>query len=185
MALLQALAAGRRFEVVCSESRPMREGLVLAKQLADSGIPVHLVADAALPEWTEKADLVLVGADAVVREGIVNKIGTRPLVWASRRASIPVFVLADSHKWLTPTLQGFCHVREESPREITTMRHTNLQIHNRYFDVTPYGPFSGMVWEGGIMAPGEARQMIARLPVSEALVGILQRQFGMGRRSRR
>jgi translation initiation factor 2B subunit (eIF-2B alpha/beta/delta family) len=176
MVLLRALAAGRRFEVVCSESRPTREGLVLAKQLADAGIPVHLVVDAALPEWVEKAELVLVGADAVVREGIVNKIGTRPLLCASRRSRIPAFALADSHKWLPPQLQAFWCVRDESPRGITTRPHRNLHVHNRYFDVTPHKLFSGVVWEGGICPPHEARQMTARLPVAATLLSVLRRR---------
>ena len=174
MALRRAVAAGRRFEVVCSESRPMREGLSLAKSLADAGIPVHLVTDAALPAWTEKAHLVLVGADAVVREGIVNKIGTQPLLRASRDAGVPAFVLADSRKWLAPRLQAFWRVREEPPRELTTMRHPNLHVHNRYFDLTPHGLLTGLVWERGVIAPGKTRHMIARLPVAEAFGGTLR-----------
>jgi len=174
MALRRAVAAGRRFQVVCSESRPTREGLSLAKSLADAGIPVHLVADAALPAWTEKAHLVLVGADAVVMEGVVNKIGTRPLVRASRDAGVPAFVLADSRKWLAPRLQVFWRVREESPRELTTMRRPNLHVHNRYFDLAPHGLFAGLVWERGVIAPGKARRMIARLPVAEAVGRILR-----------
>lgn len=173
MALRRAVAAGRRFEVVCSESRPMREGITLARYLADAGIRVHLVADAALPQWTEKADLVLVGADAVGMNGVANKIGTHPLVRASRDAGVPAFVLADSHKWLAPRLQLFWRVREEPSRELTSMRHPNLCVHNRYFDLTPHGLFAGLVWERGVIAPGKARHMIGRLPVAHRVGAVL------------
>jgi translation initiation factor 2B subunit (eIF-2B alpha/beta/delta family) len=181
MALLQALAAGRRFEVVCSESRPMSEGVSLARRLALAGVLVHLTTDAALPGWMEQADLFLVGADAVVGSGVVNKTGTEPLAQAARRTRVPAYVLADSSKWLPAGLAGFLRMREQAPGEIAPRRHPNVRVHNRYFDRSPLPLFAGVVWEEGIAPPSEVRGHIARLETATDLIALLERQ-PLGRR---
>jgi len=176
MALLHALAAGRRFEVVCSESRPMGEGVALARRLAFAGVPVHLTTDAALPGWMGQADLLLVGSDAVVETDVVNKVGTEPLAQAARRARVPAYVLADSSKWLPAGLERFWQMREEAPGEITPLRHSNVQVHNRYFDCSPLRLFTGVVWNEGIAAPSEVRRRIGRLGTSTDLIVLLEQQ---------
>jgi translation initiation factor 2B subunit (eIF-2B alpha/beta/delta family) len=176
LALWQAVSAGRRFEVVCSESRPMREGVTLARRLAALGIPVHLVVDAALAQWVGKADLVLLGADAVTPDAVVNKVGTDTLLHAARRAGAPAYVLADSSKWLPDRLARLWRVREEDPAEIVRPGMANLTVHNRYFERSPLSLITGLVWEGGVVRPGEARRRIAPRPVSGALVRLLERE---------
>ncbi len=178
MGLWRAMAAGRRFEVVCSESRPMHEGQALARQLAGLGIPVHLVVDAALPEWVPRADLILLGADAVMADVVVNKVGTEPILQAARRAGLPTYVLADSSKWLTAPLAGLWRMREEAVEEITDHRHPNLAVHNRYFDRSALRLVTGLVWEGGVARPREVRRRIGRLVVSAGLVELLGRRPG-------
>lgn len=174
LALWRAMAAGRRFEVVCSESRPMREGVTLAQRLAALGIPVHLVVDAVLAEWMEQADLVMLGADALLPDVMVNKVGTGPLLQAARGAGIPAYVLADSSKWLPEGLAGFWRVREEAPEEVVRSGDPSLQVHNRYFGMSPLPLVTGVVWEGGVARPAEIRRRITRLPVSKGLVGFLE-----------
>ena len=174
LALWRAVAEGKRFEVVCSESRPMNEGVVLARALAERGVSVRLVVDAALFGWLERADLLLVGADAVLPAGVVNKVGTRPLLETARRLHVPAYVLADSTKWLPSALAGFWRVRAVSPHEITRRRHPNLRIDNRYFDTSPHWLLTGVIWERGITRSGSIRTQIGQRRVSAALVRLLQ-----------
>ncbi|MBI2560945.1 MAG: hypothetical protein HYW08_00735 [candidate division NC10 bacterium] len=174
LALWRAMGAGRRFEVVCSESRPMREGVRLARRLAALGIPVHLVVDAALAEWMERADLVLLGADAILSDVAMNKVGTGPLLQAARRLGVPAFVLADRSKWLPDALARFWRVREEAPEEIARPGLPNLRVHHRYFGAAPISLVTGLVWEGGVTRPAELRRRMTRLPVSKGLVRLLK-----------
>ena len=176
MALLRALAAGRRFQVVCSESRPMGEGLSLARRLAFAGVPVHLTTDAALAGWMAQADLFLAGADAVTARGVVNKTGTEPLAQAARRARVPAYVLADSTKWLPAGLGRFLRTREEAAGEIARLRHPNVQIHNCYFDCSPLSLFAGVVWEEGIAGPPAVRRRLVRLKTAMGLLALLEEQ---------
>ncbi len=186
LALWRAMAMGRRFEVVCSEARPMQEGVAHARWLANIGIPVFLVVDAALPEWVERADLVLLGADAIMRDVVVNKLGTDGLLRAAGHAGVPAYVLADSSKWLPDPLARFWRVRQEAPGEIARVRHPNLHVHNRYFGRSPLSLLTGVAWESGVSRPGDVQRRIAHRPVSKALGRLLARKQGhkTGRKER-
>jgi translation initiation factor 2B subunit (eIF-2B alpha/beta/delta family) len=60
-----------------------------------------------------RADLVLVGADAVYGDGsVVHKVGTRPLTLAALRAGVPVIVVAGRSK----SVPGPCPSRTLPPR---------------------------------------------------------------------
>jgi translation initiation factor 2B subunit (eIF-2B alpha/beta/delta family) len=174
LALWQAMADGKRFTVVCSESRPMGEGVGLARSLTALGIPVYLTLDAALWEWVERVDLVLLGADAILPGGVVNKVGSGPLLQIARLVGVPRYVLADSSKWLPEALASFWRIRREVPGEITALRHPDLTVHNRYFGTSRLDLVQGLVWEKGIAPPAEIRRRIARLSVSPALVTFLE-----------
>lgn len=175
LALWRAMAAGKRLEVVCSESRPMQEGVILARRLATLGIPVHLTVDAALAEWIGRADVVLLGADAITPDDLVNKVGTGPLLREARRAGVPAYVLADSSKWLSEPLVPFWQLREEAPEEIARPGSPNLCVHNRYFGRSSLTLVTGVVWEGGVSPPSQIRRHLARLPVSVALLDLLEK----------
>jgi translation initiation factor 2B subunit (eIF-2B alpha/beta/delta family) len=131
--------------------------------------------DAALGEWIPKAKLVLLGADAVMRESVASKVGAEALLRAARRARVPAYVMADSSKWLPPALAGFWRVRAEAPEEIAHLRHPKVTVHNRYFGTAPLTVVAGVVWEEGVARPGDIRRRIARLPVSGALVRYLRK----------
>lgn len=176
LALWRAMAAGRRFSVVCSESRPMCEGVALARRLAAVGIPVRLTVDAALADWVGRADVVLLGADTVLAETVVNKVGTESLLRAARRARVAAYILADSGKWLPAGLAQFWRIREEESREVARLRDPGIAVENRYFGTSPLALVSGLVWEDGIARPAEVKRRIARLPVSRALIRLLQNE---------
>jgi translation initiation factor eIF-2B subunit delta len=173
LALWQAMARGRRFEVVCSESRPMGEGVILARRLAALGIPVHFVVDAVLAEWIEAADLILLGADAITPDVMVNKVGTEPLLRAAHDIGVPAYGLADSSKWLPVALAHYGHVRDEPAEEILRPGLPNVHAHNWYFGTSTLSLVTGVVWESGVTRPGEIRRRIARCPVSGTLVNLL------------
>lgn len=61
---------------VC-ESRPLFEGVRLAKQLQRSGACVTVITDAQAGLFMDNADCVIVGADAITEQGVVNKVTKR------------------------------------------------------------------------------------------------------------
>jgi translation initiation factor 2B subunit (eIF-2B alpha/beta/delta family) len=117
-------AVGRRvaLRVSCAEGRPAFEGRRLAAALAVEGIPVELFSDAAVGEalWREpgRADVVLVGADAVTPAWVVNKAGTGMIAAAASRIGVPVYVAATREKFLDARVVRLLRVVEHDPSEI-------------------------------------------------------------------
>ncbi len=171
--VVRALVQARKhlLTVCCSEGRPRFEGRKTARALARARIPVNLMTDAALlcQLGILPPDCVIVGADALGPEHIVNKIGTSVLASRAHARGIPIWVLADTSKlWGEPVspaqaakLGGTSPVWRGAPKGAST-----LDIE---FDATPYLPNMRILTECGWMTPLEVRRQIAKLPVSAKL----------------
>lgn len=88
--------------VYLSEAQPGGEGRALAARLAAEWGPrdtrVVLTHDAALPALLSRVDCLIMGADLVLPQGIVNKVGTAPLVERAHREGIPVVIAGSLDK---------------------------------------------------------------------------------------
>ncbi len=81
------------------ESQPGGEGADLYRYLLDRGVNAKLIPDSMVMRAIEESDIVLVGADAIDRDGcIVNKIGTRMLATLAYMLGKPTVVLAEAIK---------------------------------------------------------------------------------------
>lgn len=151
-ALLVAEADGKKLTIICTESRPMNEGTLLAQQLAEANIQVQLIVDAAMQYHLSEVDLVLFGADTIYPGGILNKIGSSMLALAASAANVPVYSLASSHKFLpfAPPAE-----QEHNPDEITTGLPANVKISNFYFDTTAFEHISGIITEDDLLHSGD------------------------------
>ena len=68
---------GKTFEVICTESRPVFQGRITAKELLEARIETTMIVDSAVRYFMNEVDLVVVGADAITSEGnVIYKIGT-------------------------------------------------------------------------------------------------------------
>jgi translation initiation factor 2B subunit (eIF-2B alpha/beta/delta family) len=70
----------------------------MARRLAAAGINVTLITDAQAGVFVEQADVVLLGADAVTPDGVVNKVGSRLLALAAKAAGVPVVAVTECLK---------------------------------------------------------------------------------------
>ncbi|HEY7679853.1 MAG TPA: hypothetical protein VIC04_04985 [Terriglobia bacterium] len=161
-ALAEARERGRTFRVLCSEGRPMLEGRAFAVHLTQQGVPVELLTDAGLLAALPRADLVLMGCDAILPQGFVNKTGTRAILCLARELRIPCYVLADSFKFLPPAAARWFEIREEAPGEVWSIPRNprkprknpqNLSVRNFYFEHVPFDGCSGIVTERGVWSP--------------------------------
>jgi methylthioribose-1-phosphate isomerase len=92
-----AHARGRKFHVLCDETRPRSQGASLtAWELAQQGVSHEIIADNAAGHFMQRGaiDLVIVGSDRVLgRTGeVANKIGTYTKAVLARRHGIPFYV---------------------------------------------------------------------------------------------
>ena len=60
--------------VIVTETRPKDQGVTTAGELARNGIKTSFIIDSAVGNFINDVDIVLVGADALRKEGLVNKI---------------------------------------------------------------------------------------------------------------
>ena len=95
--IYEAHARGKRFQVLCDETRPRSQGATLtAWELAQQGVPHHIIADNAAGHLMQRGqiDLVIVGSDRTLgRTGeVANKIGTYTKAVLAHRHGIPFYV---------------------------------------------------------------------------------------------
>jgi len=148
------------FKVVVTETRPKAQGLKTARELIEMGIPIYYIVDSAGPFLVSECNMVIVGADAIRAEGILNKIGTYPIALAAREASIPFYVAASKDK-----LDYDCisEIEDRPDREIGNpkeLEKTGGEIENPAFDMTPWKLISGVITESGILGQREIRMIL-------------------------
>lgn len=159
-ALRASARAGRATRVIAAEGRPGLEGRDLAKALAAEGVDVTLIVDAAVGLHVAEADLVLVGADAVLPPdgAVVNKVGTYLTALAARERGVPLFAVADSFK--VASAPGLS-LEEKSPAEVAP-RSLGVKARNIYFDRTPGDLVRGIVMEDATHAPADVAHLAER-----------------------
>lgn len=163
--VLRALRRGRArvSSVACAESRPGCEGRAMASGLAKAGVKTVLLTDAAwMAALVRQRRPVVLGADAVLRPGFVNKTGTAALVRLARQAKAPVWVLADTLKlWpeaAPPRLPA------GDPREVWANPPPGVAVENPDFDLTPFSPGVRLLTERGWMTPARVRRELRAMP---------------------
>jgi ribose 1,5-bisphosphate isomerase len=162
--LLKAKEDGKTFEVVCTETRPVFQGRITAKELLSFGIKTTFIVDSAARSFMRNADLVIVGADAITSEGnVINKIGTGTIALLSQEARKPFYVVAELLKFDPATVCGdYSQIEERNPDEVWKDAPEKLVIRNPAFDVTRRDFIHGVICEEGIIPPHAVSELIHR-----------------------
>ncbi|HSM03421.1 MAG TPA: hypothetical protein VK858_02320 [Longimicrobiales bacterium] len=160
-------ARDRNIRVIVLEGRPMYEGHALARTLAQAGIPVTLAVDAAGASLVGSADVLVMGADSVGDQGVVNKIGSLALAREAKLRGVPVWVAADRSKWLP---RGFPQpVDDDRPAEEVWRGARGVTVWNRYFELLPYDLVDQVVTDAGTFSPAELDSAREKLEVAAVL----------------
>src|SRR3989344_4927968 len=134
--LIHAKKSGKKFEVHVTETRPFFQGRLTAKQLSAARIPVTLFVDSAARLALKKADLMMIGADAITAEGyVINKIGSELVADVANNYQIPVFVCTHSWKFDPKTIFGFDEeIERREAKEIWKNPPRGVKISNYVFE---------------------------------------------------
>lgn len=123
-------------KVIVCESRPVKEGIDLAKELSSYGIETLLIVDAAMDRFMKEADAAVIGADSVFSDySVLNKIGSRALALSSRNRNKPFYVLCESSKLNETSNRNFTDVERESTEILDADKDSLLRVKNVYFEV--------------------------------------------------
>lgn len=157
---------GRVDRVICTESRPWRQGHITSKRLAEKGIPVTMIVDSAVRYFIRDVDVVCVGADTVAANGaVINKIGTSQVALVSHEHRIPFLVCAETLKFSRETLLGsLVKIEERGAEEVADPLKPEdfpgVTFRNPVFDATPPEYIDAIVTELGVVSPYLATEII-------------------------
>ena len=156
-----AIEEGKNVKVIACETRPKLQGARLTCfELMRDGIPVTLISDTMVGYVMSKGlvDKVVVGADRVVRDAVLNKIGTYNVAVLASEHGIPFYVAAPMSTMDQSSTSEDAIIEERSPNEVTNIGSERIapegvKVLNPAFDVTPLEYVDAVITEEGILTP--------------------------------
>jgi ribose 1,5-bisphosphate isomerase len=146
--LISAHKNKKKFSVINTETRPLYQGHLTAKQLSKAGIPVSMSLDSAILEDIKKADLIMIGADAITKKGVINKIGSGLIAKIARDLKKPLYVVTDSWKFSKKKVK----IEIRSRDELWPKSPNKIKIENLSFEMIPSKQITAIVSELGVLA---------------------------------
>jgi len=150
-ALLNAKKHKKQFQVYNTETRPLYQGRKTARELSKAKIKVTHFTDSALGvalekrQGTKKATKVFLGADALTKKGIINKIGSKVIAQIEHQQKIPVYIIADSWKFTNKNLP----LEQRHLNEVWNKAPKNIKIKNPAFEAVPKNLITKIITEKG------------------------------------
>lgn len=154
-ALIYAKKHGKSFEVYNTETRPLFQGRKTARELRKAGIKVTTFVDSAAAIAIEKqdskdkshSDLVFLGADAILKSGAINKVGSGMFAEIAKKHKIPVYIIADSWKYSPRNVK----IEERNFHEVWNRAPVHIRIKNPAFEKIDKKYIKAIVSELGIL----------------------------------
>ncbi|MGV8176921.1 MAG: S-methyl-5-thioribose-1-phosphate isomerase [Candidatus Bilamarchaeaceae archaeon] len=153
--LIRAHRKKKNISVISLETRPRFQGRITAKELADYGVDVTSAVDGSMNMLMRKADMVLVGADAITSRGdLINKVGTSTLAHIASMHDKSFYSAAELYKYDPLTLFGSRERIEERDRaEVWPDSPKKVKVRNPAFDVTAAKYITAFITDGGVIPP--------------------------------
>jgi ribose 1,5-bisphosphate isomerase len=152
----EAWKSKKKISVVATITEPLEQGVKTVRELGKMGIPVILITDNAVGHLMKDVDLVLVGSDAIRKNGIVNKVGTSLIALAAKENRKPFYAVGNTLKFDRRKKL----VIEERPTSEVYKKIKGVKIRNPAFDLTDWKFVSGVVMENGVFKPDKVRRML-------------------------
>lgn len=153
--IITAKKQGKTFTVHNTETRPLYQGRITAKELAREDIPVVHYVDSAARLALKDADIMLLGADAVTSEGkVINKIGSELFAEVADKYNIPLYICTDSWKIDPESVFGYKEeIKKRLSAEVWPAAHEGIKISNLAFEKIDPSLIAGIISELGVYSP--------------------------------
>ncbi len=145
---------GKKFEVYNTETRPLFQGRKTSKELRKAGIKVTMFVDSAIgialgkEQGTKKVSIVFLGADALTKNGVINKVGSELVARIAKDEKIPFYIVADSWKFTKSPVP----IEQRKLNEIWDNAPRKIKIKNPAFEFIDKKYISGIITEEGFMS---------------------------------
>ncbi len=131
--------------VYCTETRPLFQGRLTAKELSGKHVPVTFLIDSRMIEGISRCDIVLLGADLLSNKGVVNKVGSYMAAYLADKFKKPLIICSHSLKFSLRDLS----IEQRSSSEVWRNSPKNVIVENPAFDFIPAGLVTRIVTERG------------------------------------
>ncbi|MEM4325829.1 MAG: hypothetical protein QXU40_00825 [Candidatus Pacearchaeota archaeon] len=154
-ALIYAKKQKKSFEVYVTETRPLFQGRKTAKELINAGIKTTLFIDSTfafvIGKESKKDKIystkIFLGADALLKNGIINKVGSRAISEIAYINKVPVYVIADSWKFTKEKVP----IEQRDLNEIWDKAPKKIKMKNPAFEFVPKKYIHRIITELGAM----------------------------------
>jgi methylthioribose-1-phosphate isomerase len=171
---------GKKISVMVTETRPQLQGSRLtAYELKRDGIPFTLITDSMVGYAMSKrlVNKVVVGADRIVRDAVVNKIGTYSIAVLAHEHKIPFYVAAPTSTFDLTHFSQDIIIEERDPKEVThfgseSVAPKGVTVLNPAFDITPMKYVSAVICEKGVLSTEEWKRLTITSIVREKKSGV-------------
>jgi len=153
-ALIYAKKRKKKFEVYNTETRPLFQGRKTSRELMGAGIKVTQFVDSAAmialtrKQGTKKVNKMFLGADALVKRGVINKVGSGMFSKIAYDNKIPVYILSDSWKYSSKPVK----LEKRSFKEVWEDVAKKVKIVNPSFEFVPRKYIKEIVSECGSLS---------------------------------
>ena len=149
---------GKKIKVIATETRPLLQGARLTVyELRRDGIPVTLITDNMVGYVMHKGlvNEVVVGADRIVQDAVINKIGTFTVAVLAKEHHVPFYVAAQKSTFDLTRKAADVVIEERNPAEVThvgsqQIATNGVSVLNPAFDITPLKYVSAIICESGV-----------------------------------
>ena len=100
---------------------------------------------------TKKVDAVFFGSDAILKTGVINKVGSGMFAEIAYKHKIPVYIIADSWKYFPKNIK----IEERNFDEVWNRAPKDVKIRNPAFEKINKKYIKAIVSELGILSYGK------------------------------
>ncbi len=147
-ALIYSEKMGKRFEVFNTETRPLYQGRKTARELSKNNIPVTTYVDSGMHEAIKRCSIILLGADALLSSGAINKIGSAIAAEIAHVHNVPFYIVSDSWKFYPKNVK----IEERDFKEVWENAPKSVKVKNPAFELIPKKYIRGVVSEYGTLS---------------------------------
>lgn len=118
-----------------TETRPLYQGRITAKELIKNKINVNHYVDSQIPLAIKDSDIIFLGCDSINPGYFFNKIGTNIVVEFGKKYDKPIYVVTNALKFDPRSfVGGLTQIEKRNPNEVWNEKNKLLNIVNNAFD---------------------------------------------------
>lgn len=138
-------------------------GQPIAGLLREKGIPVCVIADSAVGYVIDKVDKVFLGAEGVAESGgVINQIGSYQISVLAQNSKKPVYVLAESHKFIRLYPLSSSDLHPDQPLKFS-IDNKDEKPQAPSTDFTPHQYVTALITDLGVLTPSGVSEELIKI----------------------